>query len=53
MDRGIDVVSTGYYTGGMDKGGYLSFLLITLGYAEDETYPLLLNTPIKEKIYRL
>lgn len=52
LDEGIDVPPTGYYTGGMDKGGYLSFMLITLGYAEDKTYPLL-NTSMKEKIYQL
>ena len=51
-DRGIDVPPTGYYAGGMDKGGYLSFVLITLGYAEDKTYPLL-NTTTKENIFQL
>lgn len=51
-DNGIDVPPTGYYSGGMDRGGYLSFVLITLGHAEDKVYPLL-NTSLKEKIFQL
>lgn len=52
IDNGIEVLPTGYYTGGMDIGGYLSFMLITLGYAGDKSYPLL-NTTMKEKIFHL
>lgn len=51
-DSGVDVLPTGYYAGGMDKGGYLSFVMVTLGHAEDKNYQLL-NTSIKEKIFQL
>ena len=50
--KGIQVSSTGHYAGGMDLGGYISFVLITLAYAGDTQHSLL-ETDVKENIYQL
>lgn len=53
-DRGLQVLNTGHYEAGMDRGGYLSFVLITLAYADSRTgFELYKSDNIKEKIYLL
>ena len=51
-DKGIQVEDTGIYNGGMDRGGYICFVLVTMAYA-DGTTPQLLNTKLSEEIYLL
>lgn len=51
-DRGVQVSKTGYYANDMPIGGYISFAIITLGYAGERKYPLM-ETPVKEDIIKL
>lgn len=51
-EEGIRVLNTGHYEGGMNQGGYISFVLITLAYAGDKAYPLA-ETNVSENIYQL
>lgn len=51
-DKGIQVEHNGRYENGMDVGGYISFVLITLGYAEDRDRNLI-DTQTNERIYKL
>lgn len=53
-EKGIQVENTGYYNGGMDVGGYISFVIIALSYAGDKTnHPLLTNMKVTEDIFCL
>lgn len=52
IDDGIKVEPTGNYDCDMDKGGFISFVLITLGYAGNKTFPLAETEGI-EKVYKL
>lgn len=52
-EKGIEVLQTGHYYHGMDKGGYISFVLITLAYAGDNEHPFLKETKFKENVYAL
>jgi hypothetical protein len=52
-ERGLEVMPTGRYESGMDLGGYLSFCIITLSYANNKELPLYNNETIKEKIFVL
>lgn len=52
-DHGIEVADTGIYDSGMDRGGYLSFLLITLACANDKKKEKLQNIKVKENIYKI
>ena len=52
-DRGIDVMQTGHYEAGMDVGGYISFCIITLAYANKKTLQAYESITIKEPIYLL
>lgn len=52
QEDGIQVAPTGNYENGMDVGGYISFVLITLGFAGDKSHPLAI-TNTKESIYQL
>lgn len=51
-DSGIQVEHTGHYENGMDIGGYISFVLITLGFAGEKELQLSETTTI-EKVYTL
>lgn len=51
-EDGIQVAPTGNYENGMNVGGYISFVLITLGYAGDKPHPLV-GTSTKENIFLL
>jgi len=51
-DKGVDVIPGGHYQG-MDIGGYISFCIITLAYANNKQLPILKNDLIKEKIFTL
>lgn len=51
-ERGIQIAETGHYENNMPIGGYISFVLITLGYANNRELSLL-ESPTKEKIYCL
>jgi len=50
--KGVEVMQTGIYTGGMDIGGYLSFSIITLAYGNGKTSILELES-VSEKIVQL
>ena len=51
-EKGISVEHTGHYEGGMAVGGYISFTIITLAYAENrDNIPL--DTSVKESIIQL
>ena len=52
-DRGMQVMETGRYDGGMDIGGYLSFCITTLSYANNKELPVYKSQTILEKIYEL
>lgn len=52
-DRGMQVMQTGNYEAGMDIGGYLSFCIITLSYANNKELPTYENESVKEVIYKL
>jgi len=53
-EKGISVLPTGYYESGMDVGGFLSFVIITLEYASGfADLPIFQSNTIKEKIYCL
>lgn len=49
---GIKLENSGYYAG-MDKGGYISFAVITLSYAAGKELPILTAPGVKERIYEL
>lgn len=51
-NNGIEVLPTGFYESGMDVGGFISFVLITLSYAGNREHPIM-NTSGQEKIYKL
>lgn len=51
--RGIEVENSGYYASGMDKGGYISFVIVTLSYAAGKELPILTAPGVKERIYEL
>ncbi|WP_146202330.1 hypothetical protein [Dyadobacter jejuensis] len=50
-NNGIEVNQTGIYNGGMDIGGYISFVIITLSHAEGKTFKLV--ECVSEKIISL
>jgi len=52
LPNGIAVEPGGFYGSGMDVGGYLSFVMVTLAYAGEKQYPIL-QTDMKENIYHL
>jgi len=52
-ERGLKVMETGHYEGGMDIGGYLSFALITLAYANEKTPIAYEAEKIKEKLWKI
>lgn len=53
MQKNVEVVPNGIYIGGMDKGGYLSFCLITLAYANGRNLKTIASQVIRETIYEL
>lgn len=52
LPNGIAVEPGGFYDSGMDVGGFISFVMVTLAYAGDKQYPLA-QSDMKEKIYML
>jgi len=52
-DQGLRVLNTGYYDGGMDAGGYLSFVVVTLSYAHNKELKIYDSETVKETIYIL
>jgi len=53
-DKGLlGVMNTGYYEGGMDLGSYLSFVIVTLAYANNKKMKLYKSDRVKEKIFIL
>jgi hypothetical protein len=53
-EKGLSVLPTGHYEGGMNIGGYLSFVLIALAYANSlKEMPLYESEKIKERVYEL
>lgn len=51
-DRGIEVADTGIYDSGMDRGGYLSFVIVALGCASSKKLIKLSTEKVKESIYK-
>lgn len=51
-EGGVDVFPTGEYASGMDRGGFISFVLITLAYAGDGPHTVM-DTKLKETVYKL
>ena len=52
--HGLSVFPTGHYEAGMDRGGYLSFVAVTLGLAGNQiNLPVYQSEKIKETIYIL
>ena len=51
--RGLSVLPTGHYEGGMDKGGYLSFAIISLAYAEGRALDVYQSDKVQEQIFIL
>ena len=52
-EKGIQVFQTGHYEGGMDVGGYISFCIITLAYANGRQLKELELPGVRETIYEL
>lgn len=52
-DRGIDVLPSGHYEGGMDRGGYISFCVITLAYANKKQLQVHKTDTVKETMFEL
>lgn len=52
LPEGLSVVPGGYYDNGMDVGGYLSFVIVTLSYAAEKEFPFM-ECKLKESIYKL
>ena len=51
-EKGIEVPESGVYSNGMDKGGYISFVAITLAHA-GENYKETVESKTQETIYKL
>lgn len=52
-EKGLKVMETGHYEGGMDVGGYLSFCIIALAYANQANPSLTHYEKIKETLWML
>ena len=52
-NQGLGVMNTGYYEGGMELGGYLAFVIVTLAYANNKNLRLYKSDRIREKIFVL
>ncbi len=50
--EGITVEQGGHYDGGMDKGGFISFVMITLSYTNNQNLDTV-DTAVKEQIFKI